>query len=432
VATSARPDEVEALFERTVPVGKAFGVILVLSRGAETEVATFRGDGAYVDGRRPENVVFSSAAEDARRRDFTINAMMYDPLEGRLLDVVGGEEDLRQGILRTVGNPRARFREDHLRLLRAVRFAARTGFEVETETAAAIRELAALATKVSCERIGEELRRMLCEGSARRAFKLMDELALLPVVLPEVAAMRGIPQPAEFHPEGDVWTHTLLMLELMDETMALSLAAPADAGYLLERRDQPPRLCFAKPVDREVLGWGTLLHDVGKPMTISFEDRIRFNRHDAVGARAAAEILGRMRRPNRVTDRVASLVAVHMTMASVPRMRTSRRRRFLQRPDFPLCLELHRLDCVGSHGDLDLYEQLLAAWLEERARPVPPTPLLSGRDLRAAGYASGPQMGALLRAVADARLEGEISTSEEALAWLKARWEPDEPEPRPG
>ncbi len=407
IATSAAPEEVEDLFEHTVPVGKAFGVMIVVAEGMNFEVATFRSDSAYVDGRRPEAVTFTSAEEDVQRRDFTINALLYDPVANRVIDHVGGRADIENKILRTVGDPAKRFREDHLRLLRAVRFAARTGFTLEEKTRAALREQAGLVRTVSGERVGEELRRMLSEGYARPAFALLEETGLLPQVLPEVAAMRGVPQPENFHPEGDVLTHTLLMLGLMDRDV--------NAGG-------SETLPAADAFQREVLGFALLLHDVAKPETISFSDRIRFNEHDKRGAATAVHMLDRLKRPRRVTDAVAALIRRHMHFRDLAHMRAAKRRRFLQDEFFPLHLELHRYDCQGSHGILDTYRFGLAAWREEMARAPAPEPLLTGKDLLAQGFSPGPRLGEILRAVDDARLEEKIATKAAALRFVKERY----------
>ena len=409
VATDAVPERIEALFPHTVPVGKAFGVMVVLHEGTPYEVATFRGDGAYLDGRRPSEVVFTGPEEDVQRRDFTINALMYDPLEGLLYDWVEGLEDLRRHLVRTVGDPHLRFSEDRLRLLRAVRFAARTGFTLEEETARAVRQMVDRVLDVSAERIGDELTRMLSEGTARDSFVLLENLGLLAVVLPEVAALKGVHQPPEFHPEGDVWLHTLIMLEGLDATIR----------HMPEKC--PPGLCGDRR-ERIILGWAVLLHDVGKPLTFTRADRIRFNGHDTVGAELAGNILRRLRRPKAVIQAVEALVRRHMSFLHIRDMRVSKRRRFAGDELYPLHLELHRLDCMGSHGKMDGYEFGVEAWREEEARPPTPEPLLSGHDLLAVGYAPSPQMGRILRAVADARLEGILTNKDEALTWVQQRF----------
>ena len=426
IATSATPEAVESLFPRTVAVGRAFGVVIVVESGREYEVATFRGDGTYSDGRRPDQVHFTDAMADAQRRDFTINALMYDPESNRVLDSVGGEQDIRQGVLRTVGRPRDRFLEDHLRLLRAVRFAARTGFEIEPETFEAIRELRALVMTVSAERIGDELTRMLSEGYAGSTVRLLEETGLLAQVLAEVARMRGVPQPPEFHPEGDVMEHTLAMLGHLDRTIARSIAAaeqlepePSDdeLAARIEDTADGPAPCFPRASDRRVLAWSVLLHDVGKPGTISYSDRIRFHCHDAESVRIASAVLTRLRRPNALTHAVSDVVGRHMKFSHVGQMREAKRRRFLQDPSFLLHLELHRLDCAASHCRFDNYRFALEAWREERTRAPEPARVLTGRDLMSMGYAPGPRMGRILAALDDAVLEGRVRTAEDAREW---------------
>jgi poly(A) polymerase len=409
IATDAVPDQLATLFARTIPVGKAFGVMLVALPQGTYEVATFRGDGEYSDGRRPDRVEFTGPEQDVARRDFTINALMYDPVEGRLLDWVGGVEDIRRRRVRTVGDPLQRFGEDHLRLLRAARFAGRTGFDLDPATAAAMRELAPLAASVSGERLGDELTRMLSEGAARRSLELLDATGLLPVVLPEVARLHGVTQPPEFHPEGDVWVHTLAMLGAWDaRVQALPQELPPGLG--------------GETHERAILGWAVLLHDVGKPETRTEDERICFYGHDTAGARLTEAILTRLRRATKLIQPVVALVAGHMHFMHVPDMREAKRRRFLRDEGFPYHLELHRLDCVGSHGKLDVYAAARLAYEEEQATPPVLAPLLRGDDLLAAGYRAGPQMGLMLRAVEDARLEHHVGTREEALAWVVARF----------
>lgn len=395
IATSATPDEIEALFEHTVAVGKAFGVMVVIEGGQEVEVATFRRDGDYADGRRPDEVTFTDAREDALRRDFTINALMYDPVRDELLDFTGGQDDLRAGIVRAVGEPNRRFMEDHLRMLRAVRFAARTGFVLEPATFDAIRELAGLVTTVSAERIGAELLGMFTCKSPDVALVLLEDSRLLRHVLPEVSAMRGMPQPPEFHPEGDVFEHTRLMLKMFGAEL------PQDA------------------FEREVLGWAVLLHDVGKPLVISVDGRIRFNCHDSKGAELAGLILQRLKRPSKVIAAVSDIIGRHMHFGNLSKMRLAKLRRFLREPEFPLHLTLHRYDCSSSHRMLENYEFGLRMLAEERAKPQELEPILKGADLIALGYAPGPLFGKILEAVEDARLEGDISTPEQARIWVR-------------
>jgi poly(A) polymerase len=402
VATSATPQEIMRLFPLTYAVGAQFGVVLVPIRrdGPEgdrdnysIEVATFRSDGAYSDGRHPDQVRFSKEARlDVQRRDFTINGLLLDPIQEEVLDFVGGREDLQQGIIRTIGAAHQRFAEDKLRLLRAVRFAARFGYTIEDKTLAAIRELAPQIHQVSRERIRDEILKMLTEGRARQAFELLDQTTLLEQVLPEVKRMQGVEQPPQFHPEGDVWVHTLMLLEGLPPDCSPSLAL------------------------------GALLHDVGKPPTFRrAADRIRFDQHDEVGTAMAAEICRRLRLSNDATDQVCALVANHMRFANITRMKESTLKRFFRLPRFEEHLELHRLDCMGSHRGLDLYNFAL-----EKLRSLPPdqirpAPLITGDDLIAAGYSPGPLFKELLRAVEDAQLEGSIHTREEALALARSK-----------
>lgn len=432
IATSATPDEVERLFPKTVPIGKAFGVILVLGdAGGQYEVATFRADLGYADGRRPDAVRFSSAEEDAKRRDFTMNALFYDPFAGQVVDYVGGRADIAARILRTVGEPRERFREDHLRLLRAVRFAARTGFVIEEGTRMAVAELADLILTVSPERIAAELEGMLGQGHSRPAFAMLKELGLLAYVLPEVEALAGVEQPPDFHPEGDVWVHTLLLLEENDlavrgQTPPLDFSQIQDVNpekgmhrgsfgaeeYLAGVRECRKAL---SPEQALTLAWAGLLHDIGKPDTLTRSDRIRFNEHDRLGADMAVEVLERLRRSRRTVDCVHELIRRHIHFSTLRKMRKSKLRRWLGSPVFPLHLELHRLDCVSSHRMLANWQFGLEAWREEKALPPQPEPLLRGNDVIALGVASGPEVGRLLRTVENARLEGLIETREQAL-----------------
>ncbi len=409
IATSATPEEVEALFEHTVPVGKSFGVMVVVEDGREYEVATFRKDGGYSDGRRPESVEYTDAREDALRRDFTINALMYDPVRRELLDFVGGQEDLKAGVVRAVGEPEQRFLEDHLRMLRAVRFAARTGFAIEPATFRAIRELAGLVTTVSAERIGAELLGMFTCRAPDAALVLLEESRLLRHVLPEVSAMLGMPQPPEFHPEGDVFEHTRLMLKMLGAELP------------------------AAPFEREVLGWAVLLHDVGKPLVISVDGRIRFNCHDSKGAELATTILQRLKRPTKVIETVSDMIGRHMHFGNLSKMRLAKLRRFLREPAFPLHLTLHRYDCGSSHRIMENYEFGQRMLAEELAKPEELEPILKGADLIAMGFAPGPLFGKILEAVEDARLEGEISTPDQARLWVRNHYrkqiEPHAPRP---
>jgi poly(A) polymerase len=391
VATSAQPAELLRLFPGAGQVGAHFGVVLVREDGAQVEVATFRSDLEYVDGRRPETVRFETdPRQDALRRDFTINALFLDPASGEVLDFTGGKADLEAKLIRAIGDPERRFREDHLRLLRAVRFAARLGFTVEADTFRAIQRLAPLIHSVSAERVRDEIGRILTEGGARRGFELLDASGLLREILPEVAAMKGVAQPPEFHPEGDVWIHTLTMLEQLRE----------------------PSLTLAL---------GVLLHDVGKPPTFRVAERIRFDGHVEKGVELAHSILMRLRFSHDVIEQTEALIANHMKFKDVPRMRESTLKRFLRLPDFEEHMALHRVDCLSSHGDLGNYELLRSKQRELPPEQLKPAPLLTGKELIAAGYLPGPVFGVVLSEIEDAQLEGRIATPEEALRMAREK-----------
>ncbi len=427
VATSATPDVVLKLFPRTFAVGAHFGVVLVAEetldevppqedaagagpRYSVTEVATLRSDGAYTDGRRPDTVRYTtSAEEDVRRRDFTINGLLLDPLRGGgvldklfndptalragVVDYVGGLADLDAGVIRAIGEPRRRFEEDQLRLLRAVRFAARFGFAIEPATHEAIRALAARITSVSRERIRDELTKMLTEGCARRAFELLDETDLLVQVLPEVSRMKGVAQPPQFHPEGDVFIHTLLLLDQLE---------PGCPG---------------------TLAWGALLHDVGKPSTYrEAPDRIRFDGHVEVGVAMGAEICRRFRFSNDDTRQILALIEHHMRFADAPRMKQSTLKRFFRLDRFDEHLALHKMDCLAAHGNLELWNFVLDRYRATSEEDVRPRPLITGRDLIAAGYAPGPRFKDMLQAVEDAQLEGAISSNGEAMSLIRSQF----------
>ncbi len=389
VSTDARPDRILDLFPRSGRVGAHFGVVLVRDVFAQVEVATFRSDREYTDGRRPASVHFEGdPREDVLRRDFTINGLMMDPGTGRVLDYVGGRADLERRVVRAIGDPDARFREDHLRLLRAIRFAARLRFEIDPATLAAIRRQHPLILTVSAERVRDELVRILTEGGARRGFELLDESGMLADILPEVAAMKGVEQPPEYHPEGDVWVHTLL---------------------LLEKLEQPT----------PTLALGALLHDVGKPPTFRVAERIRFDGHVEEGVKLAHGILNRLRFSRDETEQVEALVAHHMRFKDAGQMKESTLKRFLRLPEFREHLELHRLDALASNGQLGNYELVkrkLAEFSDEHLRPER---LLTGADLIAAGYEPGPRFAEILAAVEDAQLEGRIRTGGEALEMVR-------------
>jgi len=412
VATSATPDQVLTLFQKTYSVGAHFGVILVCTPQPNapdiaTEVATFRNDGAYSDGRRPDAVRFSSSPEeDVLRRDFTINGMLLDPLAfdatgdlaAATLDFVHGREDLAAHLIRAIGNPKLRFTEDKLRMLRAVRFAARLDYRIDDDTAAAIHCQAAEINQVSNERIRDELTMILTEGGARRGFELLYSLGLLARVLPEAVRLRGVQQPPEYHPEGDVWIHTMLLLEKLARGCSPTLA------------------------------WGALLHDIGKPATFQPPnpkkpgDRIRFNGHVEVGVRIAEEILKRLRFSNDDIDQIVALVKNHMRFGDIREMRESTLRRFLRLPRFDEHLALHKLDVTSSHNDLSLYDFARTEFEHEPAPDLRSAPLLTGRDLIAAGYAPSPQFKAMLTLAEDAQLEGIATSREEALALVQQQF----------
>jgi poly(A) polymerase len=392
VATDARPDRVADLFERSEQVGAHFGVVLVRHLATQVEVATFRSDSSYSDGRHPDAVRFESdPRRDALRRDFTINALFLDPDTRQVLDFVGGRADLENGVVRAIGDPAARFQEDHLRLLRAVRFAARLGFSIEAETLAAMTRLHARIRDVAAERVRDELARILTEGGARRGFELLDQTGLLAEILPEVAAMKGVAQPPEYHPEGDVWTHTLLLLEKLEHpTLTLAL--------------------------------GALLHDVGKPPTFRIADRIRFDGHVEEGLILARHILTRLRFSSEQTEQVLALVGNHMRFKDVDRMRESTLKRFLRLDHFEEHLELHRLDCLSSNGRLETYKLVRARLNDLSHAQLKPKLLLTGSDLIEAGYRPGPEFGKMLAAVEDAQLESRVRTREEAMTLVRSQF----------
>ena len=397
VATDATPQEVMSVFPKTLAVGEQFGVVLVPvpDEGKSVEVATFRSDLGYSDGRHPDEVRFTrDPKEDVQRRDFTINGLLLDPLDrDRVLDFVGGQKDLQAHLLRTIGEPDRRFQEDKLRMLRAVRFAARFDYRIDAATMSAIQRLAPKIHEVSRERVRDELLKMLTEGHARRAFELLDESRLLTEVLPEVAKMKGVAQPPQYHPEGDVWIHTLMLLEQL-----------------------PPR-------SRATLALGALLHDVGKPPTFRIApDRIRFDGHADVGARMTEEICHRLRLSNIETEKATGLVADHMRFGEVKHMRESTLKRFLRLPNFDELLELHRMDCLASHRDLSLYEFCREKLTAMPAEEIRPRPLVTGDDLITAGYAPGPRFKEMLAAAEDAQLEGRARNKQEALELLRAEF----------
>ena len=404
VATDATPRDVMQIFPETYAVGAQFGVVLIPvpereskdvhiqapAKSKAVEVATFRSDIGYSDGRHPDDVRFSKSPEqDVARRDFTINGMLLDPLSGEVLDFVGGRNDLKAGIIRTIGDPQRRFEEDKLRMLRAVRFAARFGYQIDAATFAAIEELAEQIRVVSRERVRDELTHMLTEGHARQAFLQLDESGLLRQVLPEISAMKGVEQPAEFHPEGDVFVHTLLLLDHLPNPCPMTLA------------------------------WGALLHDVGKPPTFRVAERIRFDGHVEVGVKMAEEICTRLRFSNDETEQILALVDNHMRFGHVARMKESTLKKFLRMPRFDEHLALHRADCLASHRNLATYDFIRKKREEIPPEKMRPLPLVTGDDLIAAGHVPGPKFREILDAVEDAQLEGRLPSRDAALDFVR-------------
>jgi poly(A) polymerase len=401
VTTDATPEEVMRIFPETYAVGAQFGVVLVplpkdqvaKEENDAVEVATFRSDIGYSDGRHPDHVFYSKdAREDVERRDFTINGLLLDPISNEVLDYVGGREDLKAGVVRTIGDPERRFGEDKLRMLRAVRFAARFDYTIDPKTFAAIQKLASQIRQVSQERIREELTKMLTEGHARKAFLLLDETGLLQQVLPEISAMKGVEQPPQFHPEGDVFVHTLLLLDKLPQPC-------------------PP-----------TLAWGALLHDVGKPPTFRIAERIRFDGHVDVGVKMGQDILRRLRFSNEDTEQILALIDNHMRFADVQRMKESTLKKFIRIPHFHEHLQLHRIDCLSSHGDLTSYNftrEKIATMPPESVRPKP---LITGRDLIEAGYEPGPRFKEILGAVEDGQLEERLVTRADAIAFVQRQF----------
>jgi poly(A) polymerase len=393
VTTDAPPERVMSLFPESVGVGAQFGVVLVPRDGLKVEVATFRSDVGYSDGRHPDHVVYSTTAEeDVQRRDFTINGLLMRHDTAEVLDFVGGQADLKASILRAIGEPSRRFAEDKLRMLRAVRFAGRFRFIIEPDTYVAIRSHAAEIGQVSAERLRDELAKLLTEGAARRGFELLDDTGLLQQLLPEIAAMKGVEQPPEFHPEGDVWIHTRLMIE------------------------QLPAGCSS------TLAWGVLLHDVGKPPTFKpvseTGDRIRFDGHVDIGARMAEDICRRLRFSNEETEQITALVSNHMRFKDVAQMRASTLKRFVRLPRFDEHLELHRLDCLSSHRRLESYGLVQRFLADTPLDQVHPPRLLTGDDLRQMGYVPGPLFSEIMRSLEDAQLEGRVQNKEGAAEYV--------------
>jgi putative nucleotidyltransferase with HDIG domain len=393
IATSATPDQVEKIFPRTIAVGKAFGVIVVREGNESFEVATFREDLEYKDGRRPEGVKFSTAKTDALRRDFTVNGLFYDPVSKKVLDWVGGRADARKKVIRTIGRPLDRFKEDKLRMLRAVRFAANLGFKIDPAALKAIQKMRKEIKAVSAERVRDELVKLFTGPHPAQGLDWLDKSGLLPVVLPEIEALKGCEQPKQYHPEGDVYKHTRLLLAHLKK----------------------PSLTLA---------FGALLHDIGKPRTSRTDKtgRIRFNGHDLVGARMAEEVLTRLKFSNDAKEDIKACVEWHMQFKDAPQMKPATLKRMMQRRTFETELEQHRVDCLASHGNLKIWRFLRKKLRTLSQEEIRPEPFLRGRDLIDLGIPPGPQMGALLKAAEEKQLNGDWKTREDALAWVQTAW----------
>jgi tRNA nucleotidyltransferase (CCA-adding enzyme) len=392
IATDARPEQIEKNFKHTIAVGKKFGVIVVVENGHNFQVAAFRAESDYQDGRRPEKIHFADAKADALRRDFTVNGLFYDPISKKIHDWVGGEKDLRAKIIRTIGKPEERFAEDHLRLLRAVRFAAQLNFEIEPKTFTAIQTLAPKIKIISAERIRDELIKLFLPPHAARGLELLRGSGLLEQILPELTATIACEQSPDYHPEGTVFEHIKLMLEKL----------PSNAN--------------------ELLPWTVLLHDIAKPATVERDSRtgaIHFYGHEKIGAEMARQILNRLRFPRKQVDEIVACVRQHMQFKDVKQMRKATLRRLLLRETFPLELELHKLDCLGSHGNLELYDFLIRQAEELKTKPEIRPPLLTGNDLVALGMKPGPALGALLNEIREKQLAEELKTRRKAKAWAK-------------
>ena len=390
VATTATPEQVQKIFPKTIPVGAQFGVMIVVKEGLPFEVATFRSDIGYQDGRHPSSVKFTNAKEDAVRRDFTVNGLFYDPIKKEVLDWVGGQKDLKKKIIRAIGDPKRRFTEDKLRMLRAIRFASVLGFKIEAKTFSQIQKLAKEIHSVSQERVRDELIKMFTGPDPALALTLLDKSKLLKEVLPEIERMKGVQQPKEFHPEGDVFVHTKLLL----------------------KRLKHPSI---------ELAFGCLLHDVGKPATFKRSDRIRFNAHEMVGGKISRKILERLRFPNDLKEKVIACVEGHMRFKDVKQMRESTLKKFFQRETFDVELEQHRVDCLASHGDLSNWRFLKKKIKNLSKEEIKPTPLLTGKDILDLGHKEGPVIGKILKAVEEAQLERLLQTKEQALQWVQDR-----------
>ena len=394
IATDARPENVQALFPRTYAVGAHFGVIIVLEDGFQFEVATFRSDEAYIDGRHPSAVHFSSPKEDARRRDFTINGMFLDPASNKVIDLVGGQADIGAKLVRAIGEPAQRLAEDRLRMLRAVRFATALDYQIDKRTWDALVASASSINQISAERIRDEVVRIFLSPSRVRGWDLLDASGLMSAILPELQAMKGVLQPEQFHPEGDVFVHTRLMLSLLPDIVSVPLV------------------------------FAVLFHDVAKPVTSRVDEagRIRFNEHDRIGAEMTEAIMRRLRFSGAEIEATIEMVRQHMVFKDAPKMRIAKLKRFMARPTFDEELELHRVDCQSSHRMLDNYEFLLRKREEFANEPIIPPPLVRGDDLIAFGLKPGPKFGEILEAVETRQLEGKLRTRDEALNWVKSHY----------
>lgn len=398
IVTSAQPEQIIGLFNHTVAIGAKFGVIAVIEEETTYEVATFRRDDDYEDGRRPVKIHYSSAREDVLRRDFTINGLLMDPATREIIDYVEGRADIEKKIVRTIGNPETRFSEDYLRMLRAVRFAGNLNYEIEERTKQAIKNNCTLIKKISAERIQEELTKLLKREGSRRCFELMSDTGILPQILPEIENLIGVDQPPRFHPEGDVWQHTLKMLELL------------------------PKEEYGQA--NKILAWAALLHDVGKALTRTEDEKgVHFYGHVQSGEEIADNIMKRLKLSRVQRETVIDLIHYHMVFMNVHKMRPGRLKRFLRMPNFDLHLELHRLDCLASHGMLDNYEFCKDKLQELDIEDLHPTRLLTGNDLIEIGYAPGKNMGRILKKLENERLEGKIKTKDEAIIFVKEKWE---------
>ena len=393
IATSALPEQITTIFSKTREVGVHFGVVIVIKENQAFDVATFRNDGSYKDGRHPEEVTFSTPEEDTARRDFTINGIFFDPISQKYIDFVDGRSDIEKKVVRAIGDPDLRFQEDHLRLLRAVRFAARFNYEIEEKTWKSIKLNARGISKISKERVRDELTKILLNENRVLGFDLLVDSGLMEHIIPEILQLKGCEQPPQFHPEGDVFVHTRLMLGLLKDNLSIELVL------------------------------SVLLHDIGKPATYSFDeaaDRIRFNGHDKLGAEMSNQILRDLKFSNSTIEDVVQMVANHMTFKDVQKMRQSKLKRFMSRSTFSDEKELHRVDCLGSWGGLDNYNFLNEKMIEFANEPIIPAPLLTGKDLIEFGWAPGPNLGETLNSVQDLQLEGTLNSKEEALEWVKA------------